>query len=272
MRRGLSERFWYSLENSNILYTQFVVAGLKHTLYNYQSPLRTLRNTQVQRLPCVVKTPHGVTSPIMHPGECCERALWEGWWWMCVPGQAESMVTSLISCGHFLTRSPLCAVRCRKVIFTYHLSWAAPTVCTARCWAPYVYIYILHFFRYENYSCSSLKSHAPAVLKVTCIIRGPESPIKGLSVQLYSGVITALDRTPSGLSPGLWGTASCTAITLHGQGANRPKKKKPNTFMYIPTCKYKNKHTHTHSKEMSVLARRRRIKQTFWVYYEPLCA
>lgn len=159
MRRGLSEKFWYSLENSNILYTQFVVAGLKHTLYNYQSPLRTLRNTQVQRLPCVVKTPHGVTSPIMHPGECCERALWEGWWWMCVPGQAESMVTSLISCGHFLTRSPLCAVRCRKVIFTYHLSWAAPTVCTARCWAPYVYIYTTLFQVWELFLF---------LLKITC--------------------------------------------------------------------------------------------------------
>lgn len=69
-----------------------------------------------------------VPYPIMHPGECCEpqRALWEGWWWMCVLGLAESRVTSLICSGHFLTCSPLCAVHCRKVVFRFCPSWPTP--------------------------------------------------------------------------------------------------------------------------------------------------
>lgn len=86
-----------------------------------------------------------VPYPIMHPGECCkiERALWEGWWWMYVLGLAESRVTSLICCDHFLTCSPLYAVHCQKVVFTYCPSWPTPTVCAARCCAPYVYTHTI---------------------------------------------------------------------------------------------------------------------------------
>lgn len=98
---------------------------------------------------------------------------------------------------------------------------------------PLLYMHIMCLCRYSNRSCSALCSQSlslplfiplplhfvayvsfthrrlhkrtqrAAVLKATYIIKGPGSSIGGVSTQLYSGVKTALVRTPSGLRRGL---------------------------------------------------------------------
>lgn len=82
---------------------------------------------------------------------------------------------------------------------------------------------LLPFVAYVSFTHRRLhkRTQRAAVLKATYIIKGPGSSIRGISTQLYSGVKTALVRTPSGLRRGLWGTASCTAIILRGQGGKR---------------------------------------------------
>lgn len=162
---------------------------------------------------------------------------------VCVPGQAERRVTSLISRGHLLSRSSLCAVDCVKGHFHYHLRMATPMhrqmfarlfcirVYTYVHLQPLLYVHVMCLYRYGNRSCSALCSQSlpffiplplpfvayvsftnrrlhkrtqrAAVLKATYIIKGPGYSIGGISTQLYSGVKTALVRTPSGLRRGL---------------------------------------------------------------------
>lgn len=98
---------------------------------------------------------------------------------------------------------------------------------------PLLYMHIMSLHRYSDRSCSALCSQSvslqlfiplplpfvayvsfthrrlhkctqrAAVLKATYIIKDPGSSIGGISTQLYSGVKTALVRTPSGLRRGL---------------------------------------------------------------------
>lgn len=91
---------------------------------------------------------------------------------VCVPGQAERRVTSLISCGHLLSRSSLCAVHCKKGHFHYHLRMATPIhrqmfacldcmrIYTYVHLQPLLYMHIMCLYRYSNRSCSALCSQS----------------------------------------------------------------------------------------------------------------
>lgn len=131
----------------------------------------------------------------------------------------------------------------------------------------------LYFCSSEKYSCSSLHSLTPFlsffhhILKCTptnphkdlqcwkSYIRGSESSIKGVSVQLYSGVKTALDRNPAGLSLAsitMQHTSEAQRAALQsyymGTGAlTHTHSHKQQQHIYVPTCKYKGNHTRMHT-------------------------
>lgn len=108
------------------------------------------------------------------------------------------------------------AVRCTERSFS-HTGLVSWSLCTARCWAP-VCIHVLHLLQGWEVSMlplipflsspstfsiptHTLGKHTHDLQRSETYRRGSESSIKGTSVQLYSGVKTALGRTPSGLSP-----------------------------------------------------------------------
>lgn len=101
----------------------------------------------------------------------------------------------------------------------HKLPWLANTYTCARCWAQSVYklwnillflllshthnvAHCLSFIFLHPISSTYTRTNTPKDLQCSkSYIRGSESSIKGMSGQLYSGVKTALDRNPSGLSP-----------------------------------------------------------------------
>lgn len=206
-----------------------------------------------------------VPYPIMHPGECCEiqSALWEALWWMYVLGLAESRVTSLICCGHFLMWCSLPKGR-----------FALVGLCTARCWSP-IYTHTILLQVWEIFSLFLMRTqslsfpffHFSPTYTLTnthkdlqcwkSYIRGTESSIKGVSVQLYSGVKTALDRNPCGLS--------LASITM--QHTSEAQQAALQSY-YMGTGALT--HTHSHKQQQHIYVQRKPHACTHY-RNDPLC-